>query len=111
MSEPDDPPQDWKLKLRYGQLETPYRHFTTVSDGVFSEPSADFECPAGPAVMSMRVWASDTNEAADMACTFGDQIGFAVTGSVQIYDSEPEQPPRDDPFGYAIQFTPYDPDA
>jgi hypothetical protein len=63
MTEPDDPPKDWKLKLRYGRIQTPYQHFSTISDGVFVEPSSEFDCPAGPAFMAMRVWASSTDEA------------------------------------------------
>ena len=110
MPEREDPPKDWKLKLRYGRIQTPYEHFTIISDGVFGEPSDEFGCPAGPAFMTMRVWASDSDEAVHMASIFGEQVGFSVTGRVQVYDTPPEEPPRDEPYGYGIAFTPYDPE-
>jgi len=104
-------PSDWKLKLRYGKLETPYKHFITVSDGRFEEPCSDFDCPAGPAVMTMKVWVSDQGEAFDMTYTFGDQIGFDVSGRIELYETAPEEPPRENPFGYGMIFVPYDSDA
>ena len=109
MSE-SDAPKDWKLKLRYGHIQTPYQHFTTISDGVFTDGSNEFDCPAGPAFMTMRMWASDTEEAARMASIIGEDIGFSVTGRVHIYDTPPEEPPRDNPHGYDISFTPYEPE-
>ena len=109
MPQSDDPPKDWKVKLRYGLLQTPYRHFATISDGVFAEPSDEFGCPAGPAFMTMRVWASDQDEAVHMASVFGDQVGFSVTGHVHVYATPPEEPPRDGPYGYDIGFRPYHP--
>ena len=110
MSEREDYPKDWKLKLRYGRLKTPYQHFNTISDGVFDEPASDFDCPAGPAIMTMRVWSSYSEEAAHMASLLGDDVGFTVTGDIQIYETPPEEPPRDGPYGYGIGFSPYDPD-
>jgi hypothetical protein len=110
MPESDDPPQDWKLKLRYGRAQTPYQHFSVIADGTFPEPSSEFACPAGPAFMAMRVWASDADEAVHMASVFGREIGFSVSGRVQVYDTPPDEPPREKPYGYGIAFTAYDPD-
>jgi hypothetical protein len=110
MPEKDDPPKDWKLRLRYGRLQTPYRHFTTISEGVFGQPSSEFGCAAGPAFMTMRVWASDADEAVRVASAFGREIGFSVTGRVYLHDTPAEEPPRDHPYGYGIAFTPYDPE-
>jgi len=102
-----EPPADWKLQLRFGKIRTSFKHFTTISEGEVVEPLPDFDCDTGPAFMGMKVWASDTDEAVDMARAFGERVGFAIS-RVQVYETEPEQPPRESPFGYAIQFTSYD---
>lgn len=60
--------------------------------------------------MGMKTWAMSTDESADMVRVIGEQIGFTVTGRIQIYDTEPVQPPRENPYGYDIKFTPYDAD-
>jgi hypothetical protein len=98
---------DWKLKLRYGRLKTPYNHFTVFADGVAGKLEGGFECRPGPAIMAMRTWATDTEEAVDMACAIGRQIGFSVTGRIRVYNSEPEVPPGENPHGYGINFEPY----
>ena len=61
--------------------------------------------------MGMKTWASSEDESADMIQAIGEQIGFTVTGQIQIYETEPMQPPRVDPYGYDIIFTPFDDDA
>ena len=43
-----------------------------------------------------------------MVRVIGEKIGFKVTGNTQVYDTEPTQPPRANPFGYDIAFTPFD---
>lgn len=105
---PSEFDNDWKLKLRYGKIKTAYEHFSVIADGVAKDVADGFDCQNGNAFMGMKVWASDTEEAADMAQVIGDQIGFSVTGRIQIYKSEPEEPPRENPYGYSIKFTPYD---
>jgi hypothetical protein len=97
---------NWKLKLRYGKISTEFQHYTTISEGLVGSLVDDFTCPAGPAFMGMKVWASSADEAEDMARSIGGEIGFTVTGPIQIYTTEPEQPPREEPFGYDINFTP-----
>ena len=44
VSNKDQPPNDWKLKLRYGKLKTPYKHFTVFAEGCMEEESSVFEC-------------------------------------------------------------------
>lgn len=100
--------QDWKLRLRYGKDATSFQHFSLIADGVAGHLVEGFECRPGPAVMSMKVWASDADEAADMIVSIGRQIGFEVTGKIDIYETAPDQPPREHPHGYAIGFVPYD---
>lgn len=100
-------PADWKLKLRYGTLQTPYAHFTVLADGVAGELSGGYACRPGRAWMSMRAWATSAEESIDMAKGIADEIGFDVDGRVEVYETEPEQPPGDRPRGYDIMFTPY----
>ncbi len=100
--------KNWTLKLRYGKETTPYKHFTAMGDGVVGELSEGFDCEKGPAIMAMKTWAVDADESADMLRVIGGQIGFDATGEIQIYETEPEQPPKENPFGYDINLTPYD---
>lgn len=58
--------------------------------------------------MTMKTWASSADESADMVRVIGEKIGFNLTGDTQVYDTEPTQPPRANPFGYDISFTPFD---
>ena len=57
--------------------------------------------------MGMKMWASSTDEAADVTRVVGQKIGFEVTGDIQIYETDPTEPPGDNPHSYAINFTPY----
>jgi hypothetical protein len=100
--------KDWKPKLRYGKIQTPYKHFTLIAEGITGELEEGFECPPGNAFMGMKVWAFSDNEAADMIQVIGKQIGFTITGSIQIYDTEPQEPPGENPHGYDIKFTPFE---
>jgi hypothetical protein len=102
--------QNWKLELRYGRLVTPYKHFTAIADGVAGELQDGFECRPGNAVMSIKTWATDADESAHMIRLIGQQIGFATSGKIEIYETKAEQPPGENPYGYDIQFVPYDGD-
>ena len=104
----EQPEKDWKLKLRYGKLATPYQHYTAIAEGVVGQLADGFLCRPGSAFMAMKTWASSTAESADMVAVIGRQIGFSVTGKIDVFDTEPSQPPRDTPFGYDIKFTPFD---
>jgi hypothetical protein len=46
-----------------------------------------------------------------MIRVIGKQIGFAVDGRIEVYVTEPDQPPGEKPHGYDIKFTPYDENA
>lgn len=105
---PEEPlGKNWKLDLRYGRIVTPYKHFTAIADGVVGELEEGFRCRPGPAVMAMKTWASDADESCDMVRSIGKQIGFSTTGKIEIYETDAEQPPGDNPHGYDITFTPY----
>jgi hypothetical protein len=107
-SEPD---KDWKLKLRYGKLTTPFQHRTVIAEGIVGKLSDGFSCRPGPAFMGMKTWASSDGEASHMVSVIGERFGFTVTGRIYVYDTAPVQPPGDTPSGYDIQFTPFDPNA
>ena len=100
---------NWKLKLRYGKLKTPYSHFTVMADGKTDNLNECFECPQGYAWMSMHVWATSTEQAADMMSFVSNDIGFEIREGTKIliYSTEPQKAPREEPFGYGITFTPY----
>jgi len=53
------------------------------------------------------VWATDIDEPPYIVESIGSQIGFEVTGEIQIYATEPEEPPRENPHGYGIKLTPF----
>jgi uncharacterized protein YbjQ (UPF0145 family) len=57
--------------------------------------------------MGMKIWAESIVQSADVYQSIGEQIGFIITGKLQVYESEPEQPPGENPSGYDIMFTPY----
>lgn len=99
---------DWKLKLRYGRLKTNFSHFTVMADGIAAQLPDGLTCRPGPAWMAMKAWAEDAGEAGHMTRLIADQIGFRVTGDVLVYETEPQLPPKENPHGYDINFTPYD---
>jgi hypothetical protein len=109
--ESEQPDPSWKAQLRYGKIQTPFHHFTALAEGTVGELADGFECPPGSAFMGMKTWALSADESADMIRVICGQIGFTVTGDIQIYETEPQQPPRDNPHGYDITFTPFEPAA
>jgi hypothetical protein len=100
--------KDWKLKLRYGKLITPYKHYTLIAEGVVGKLADGFECRPGTAFMAMKAWASSEDEAFDMIKSIGRHIGFSVTKEIQLFNSDPQEPPSDGPYGYEINFHSFD---
>lgn len=102
--------KNWKLNLRYGRTKTAFRHFTVLAEGEVVSPNADFETELGSSFFGMKVWASDSNQAIDMVCAIGQDVGFASTGRIHVYDTDPTEPPGTEPRGYDLKFTPYERD-
>ena len=100
--------RDWKLKLRYGRLSTPFTHFTVIAEGVAGTLSDGFECCPGSAFMTMKVWAMSTEQAAEMITSIGGRIGFRVTSGIDVYVSGPTDAPLEQSYGYDIRFTPFE---
>ena len=88
-------------------LQTPFKHVTMIAKGVAGELQEGFECPPGNAFMNMKAWTLSDEQAADMIQSIGAEIGFNVTGDIQIYYTDPSEPPRENPYGYDINFTPF----
>jgi hypothetical protein len=103
--------KDWKLRLRYGKLTTTFKHFTVLADGVVGKLEDGFERRPGRAWVSMKTWATDADESMDMIRVIGERIGFTVDGHIEVYVTEPDQPPGEKPHVYDIRFTPYDENA
>ena len=99
--------KNWKLKLRYGLLKTPYSHYTLIADGKLVAPPGDDNCPAITAFMGMKVWASSEDEAFDMIRAIGRHHDFIIEGRIYLYTTDPVEPPREHPYGYDINFKPY----
>ena len=102
--------KDWKLKLRYGKIKTPYQHFTAIAQGVVVTSDNSLQCPAGPAMITIRTWATDAAQSAQIIQFFGSELGYEITEDIQIYETDPERPPKDQPYGYGINVTPFEND-
>lgn len=100
--------KDWKLKLRYGKTTTPFKHFTVLGNCEIGELVDGFSCRPGLAVVAMKTWATDTDQAADIFFSIGRQVGFTPLDKVEIYDTDASEPSKEEPYGYDINFTPYD---
>ncbi|MBU1289070.1 MAG: hypothetical protein KJ871_15255 [Alphaproteobacteria bacterium] len=103
----DEANKDWKLKLRYGQTTTDFQHFAMIADGAVVEPNPDFKTEVGPSVLSMKAWAKDTEEAAEMMIAISNHLGFKMAGKIDIYATDPDEAPKEKPYGYDLKFTPY----
>jgi hypothetical protein len=101
--------KNWKLKLRYGKLKTAFRHFTLIGDGEIAESNTDFGTTKGAAAFfTIKVWARDQEEAVRMLAVIGRDVGFSATGEVNVYLTDPEQPPGEHPSGYDLGFSQYE---
>jgi hypothetical protein len=98
---------NWKLLLRYGRLETPYSHFTVLADGRVMEASDQPRAEPGPAWFSMRAWARTSDDAAALLEERAPTFGFEIRGRIEVYATEPERPPGDEPLAYDPNFTTY----
>lgn len=99
--------KDWKLKLRYGKITIPFKHFTVIGNCEVGELITGYFCRPGPAYVAMKIWATDSQEAADIFFSVGEQIGFSPYDKVEIFSTDAIEPPQEKPYGYDINFTPY----
>ena len=85
-----------------------FKHYTIIAEGWVDELSEGFKCRKGSAYMGMKVWADSYEQAADVYQSVGKHIGFNVTGNLEFYNSEPLEPPGENPSAYGINFTPFE---
>jgi len=99
---------DWKLKLRYGKLKTPFSHFTVIADCEVMKPNEDLGSYGERGFFALKVWAENTDEAAHMTRLFAKHYDLKADGKANVYDTEPVNPPEENPSGYDPNFTPYE---
>lgn len=99
--------EDWKALYKDGKLNTPFKHFSVIADGVAGPGAAQHGGKPGPSWLGMRLWAGSTEEAIQMFRRYAEEVGFAVKGKIDVYDTEPMEPPREAPHFYSVRFTPY----
>jgi len=99
--------KDWKLKLRYGKTKTLFKHYTVIGNCEIGDLDENFSCPKGQAYVGMKIWALNTQEAADVFYSVGEQIGFTPIDKVEVFDTDAVQPPQEEAYAYDITFTPY----
>jgi hypothetical protein len=101
-------PKNWKLNLRYGRLKTAFRHFTLIGDGEIAVANPGYGTIQGAAAFfTIKVWASDQQEAVNMLAAIGRDVGFDASGEVSVYITDPQQPPKDVSYGYDLDFHQY----
>ena len=99
--------KDWKLKLRYGRLKTPFTHYTLIAPARVEKYIEDFDAEIGKAWIGMKIWATNEDESAEVYQSVADQTGLNITGNILVYNTEPVNPPKENPYAYDIQFNYY----
>jgi len=99
--------KDWKLKLRYGKLKTPYQHYTAIVPVLINAYIEDFNAEPGTAYGGFKIWAMDTEEVVDIVESIAQQTDFVITGKIEIYKTDPVQPPQESAYAYDINFSYY----
>ena len=107
----NETPLNHDAPLRTRDGDTPYTHYTTVCDGDLLSRVEGFDCRIGPAILSMKCWASDEREAMDLPGAFAQSVNFKIRTKVDLSSTEAEEPSRENPFGYGISLMAYEVDA
>ncbi|WP_084395805.1 hypothetical protein [Henriciella aquimarina] len=90
---------------------TDFKHFSLVAGG---ETVEDHQVPdgvVGPSVMSMKVWAETVEQAVDVLCEVGNQIGFKIDEQVEVHRTPAKQAVREEPFAYELRVIPCSPET
>jgi hypothetical protein len=98
---------DWKLRLRYGRLQTPYTHFTLIADGALTRPNEKLDGKPGKAFLGAKIWAKDGDQAFDIFRDVADRAGFEIRDKIDLWTTEPKHPPGDIPSVHDPKLTPY----
>ncbi len=92
--------------LKYEKYTTEYNHYTALAAGTVSDGQT-FNCPDGHAYLGMKMWVKSVEECAELFKAVGMQIGFTATDQVEIYETEPIEPPAERTYAYDINFNPF----
>ncbi|MCZ4244485.1 hypothetical protein [Pedobacter punctiformis] len=93
-------------KLKYGKYKTQYNHYTALAAGTVTDLQA-FSCPNGNAYMGMKMWVKSFEDCVELFQSVGMQIGFSIADEIEIYETEPIEPPAEHPYAYDINFNPF----
>ncbi|MEQ8557542.1 MAG: hypothetical protein RIB03_04420 [Henriciella sp.] len=83
-----------------------FKHFSLVAGGDTVEDHQIPDGVVGPAVMSMKVWGESVEQAVDVLCEVGNQIGFKIEENVEVHLTPAKQGKKDEPFAYDVRVIP-----
>lgn len=99
--------KDWKLKLRYGKLKSPFSHYTIIAPVLIDKLNEEHNAQSGKAYVGLKIWAENVDEAASMFQNFADVAHFEITGNIELYETDPREPPTEKPYSYGVTFSYY----
>jgi len=99
--------KDWKLKLRYGKLKTPFTHYTILAPVLIKEYNEQHSAQEGKAYMGMKIWAEDNENAFSIFQRVANEAQFEITGNMELYETDPVEPPSEREYFYGINFSYY----
>lgn len=53
----------------------------------------------------MKAWIAHIDDAFEVIEYVGEQIGFKITGKIEVYETEPDSPPDVNPYVYNVKFS------
>ncbi|MGB3626808.1 MAG: hypothetical protein WA989_13320 [Henriciella sp.] len=80
-----------------------FKHYSIVAGGELVEGHDVPDGEAGPAVVSAKVWAPTVEQAVDVFCEVGNQIGFSINDKVEVHLTPAKQAKQGVPFGYDVR--------
>ena len=83
-----------------------FKHFSLVAGGDTIEGHQVPDGRPGPSVMSMKVWAESVEQAVDVVCEVGNEVGFRIEESVEVHRTPAKQKMREEPFAYDLRVIP-----
>ena len=55
--------------------------------------------------MAIKIWSTTYDDAADLVESVAEQVEFTITGKIEIFDTAPQEPPKQNAYGYDLGFT------
>lgn len=97
--------KNWKLKLHYNKIKTPYKHYQLFANGknIAMDPEK-YKNQSPNAYMALKCWAEDDKQAVSMMDKVAQSVGFEIKDKVEIYHNEPTQSPEKEPYAYDLNF-------